>query len=170
MAGGCEARWRVKEWTKKFNPAVDNPTVAVPKPKPKGNEGVKVRRSDEGRPGVPMGDHEGSRGMKAGSWEGRRRESPPRKPKKEVGSTGRGGRITRGEAERSRQRNWERRDGEVGGLGVEECRRRAGERRYWARRPRAKTMVESKASAGKPEPGSRGRSGNKTAKGGKARR
>jgi hypothetical protein len=28
-------------------------------------------------------------------------------------------------------------------------------------------MVESKASAGKPEPGSRGRSGNKTAKGGK---
>ena len=24
-----------------------------------------------------MGEHEGSRGMKAGSWEGRRRESPP---------------------------------------------------------------------------------------------
>jgi hypothetical protein len=23
-----------------------------------------------------MGDHEGSRGMKVGSWEGRRRESP----------------------------------------------------------------------------------------------
>ena len=35
MAGGWEAGWRVKEWTKKFNPAVDNPTVAVPKPKPK---------------------------------------------------------------------------------------------------------------------------------------
>ena len=47
MAGGCKARWRLKEWTKEFNPAVDNPTVAVPKPKPKGNEGVKVRRSDE---------------------------------------------------------------------------------------------------------------------------
>jgi hypothetical protein len=47
MAGGWGARWRVKEWTKKFNPAVDNPTVAVPKPKPKGNEGVKVGRGDE---------------------------------------------------------------------------------------------------------------------------
>ena len=50
MAGGREARWRVEEWTKKFNPAVDNnPTVAVskPKPKPKGNEGVKVGRGDE---------------------------------------------------------------------------------------------------------------------------
>ena len=47
MAGGWEAGWRVKEGTKKFNPAVDNPTVAVPKPKPKGNEGVKVRRGNE---------------------------------------------------------------------------------------------------------------------------
>ena len=39
-----------------------------------------------------MGDHEGSRGMKAGSWEGRRWESvaPPPKPKKKVGSGGRG--------------------------------------------------------------------------------
>ena len=37
-----------------------------------------------------MGDHEGRRGMKAGTWEGRRRESPPPKPKKEVGSGGRG--------------------------------------------------------------------------------
>ena len=42
--GGREARWRVEEWKKKFNPAVDNPTVAVPKLKPKGNEGVKVGR------------------------------------------------------------------------------------------------------------------------------
>ena len=36
-----------------------------------------------------MGDHEGSRGKRAGSWEGVRRESPP-KPKKEVGNRGRG--------------------------------------------------------------------------------
>ncbi len=47
MAGGWEAGWRVKELTKKYNPAVDNPAVAVPKPKPKGNEGVKVRRGGE---------------------------------------------------------------------------------------------------------------------------
>ena len=67
-----------------------------------------------------MGDHEGSKGMRAGSWEGG-------KPKKEVGSRGRGGRITRGEAEKSRQRNWERRVGEVGEVGVEESGRRAGE-------------------------------------------
>ena len=53
-----------------------------------------------------MGDHEGSRGMRAGSWEGVRRESPP-KPKKEVGSRGREGRNTRGEAEKSRQGNWD---------------------------------------------------------------
>ncbi len=94
MAGGCEARWRVKEWTKKFNPVVDNPMVAVPKPKPKGNEGVKVGGGDEhlGRvrvgeepvpfllghgSGVPMGDHEGSRRKRAESWEGGRTESPP---------------------------------------------------------------------------------------------
>ena len=43
-----------------------------------------------------MGDHEKSRGMKAGSWEGRRRESPP-KPKKEVKSGGRGGAESLGE-------------------------------------------------------------------------
>ena len=59
---------------------------------------------------------------------------------------GGGGRSTRGEAERSRQRNWERRDGEVGKVGVEESGRRAGECRYWARRPRERTMVESEAS------------------------
>ena len=47
VAGGWEARWRVKKWTKKFNPPVDNLTVAVPKPKLKGNEGVKVGRGDE---------------------------------------------------------------------------------------------------------------------------
>jgi len=29
------------------DPAVSNPPVAVPKPKPEGNEGVKVRRGDE---------------------------------------------------------------------------------------------------------------------------
>ena len=93
------------------------------------------------------------------------RAPPPPKPKKEVGSGGRGGRITRGEAERSRQRNWERRDGEVGEVGVEESGRRAGECRYWARRPRERTMVKSEAGTRKPEPGSRGRSRNKTAKG-----
>ena len=96
MAGGYEARWRVKEWTKKFNPAVDNPTVAVPKPKPKGNEGAEVGGGDKhlgrvrvgeepvpflhkvGRSGVPMGDHEGSREKRAGleGREGGRRESP----------------------------------------------------------------------------------------------
>ena len=65
-----------------------------------------------------------------------------------------GGQNHWGEAERSRKRNWERRDGEVG-----ECR-------YWARIPRERTMVESEAGAGRPEPGSRGRSMNKMAKGG----
>jgi hypothetical protein len=39
--------WRVEQWTKKFNPAVDNPTITVLKPKPKGNEEVKVGRGDE---------------------------------------------------------------------------------------------------------------------------
>jgi hypothetical protein len=108
VAGGWEAGWRVKEWTKKFNPAVDNPTVAVPKPKPRGNEGVKVRRGDEhlGRARVDKepvpflhGHVEGldvreyrweTTREAAGSWEGRRRKSPPPKPKKEVGSSGRG--------------------------------------------------------------------------------
>ena len=56
MAGGCEARWRVKEWTKEFDPAVDNPTVAVPKPKPKGNEGVKVGGGDEHLGRVRVGE------------------------------------------------------------------------------------------------------------------
>jgi hypothetical protein len=56
MAGGWEARWRVKEWTKKFNPAVEDPTVAVPKPKPKGNEGVKVGRDDEHLGRVRVGE------------------------------------------------------------------------------------------------------------------
>ena len=56
MAGGWEARWRFKEWTKKFNPAVDNPTVAVPKPKPKGKEGVKVGRGDEHLGRVRVGE------------------------------------------------------------------------------------------------------------------
>ena len=100
VARGREARWRVEEWTKKFNPAVDNPTVAVPKLKPKGNEGVKVERGDEN-------------------------------------------------------------------LG----RARAGDCRYWARKPRQRTMAFSKASAErKKEPGSRGRSRNKTAQEGKTRR
>ncbi len=45
-------------------------------------------------------------------------------------AAGGGGRITRGEAERSRERNWERQDGEVGEVGVEESGRRAGECRY----------------------------------------
>ena len=71
-----------------------------------------------------MGEREGSRGMRAGSWEGGRKESRP--PEAEEGG-GRGGRITRGEAEKSRQRNWERRGGEVDEVGVEESGRRAGE-------------------------------------------
>ena len=56
MAGGWEARWRFKEWTKKFYPAVDNPTVAVPKPKPKGKEGVKVGIGDEHLGRVRVGE------------------------------------------------------------------------------------------------------------------
>ena len=60
MAGGYEARWRVKEWTKKFNPAVDNPTVAVPKPKPKpkpkGNEGAEVGGGDKHLGRVRVGE------------------------------------------------------------------------------------------------------------------
>ena len=73
-----------------------------------------------------MGDHEGSRGMRAGSWEGGRKESPP-EAEEGGGKPREGGRITRGEAEKSRQRNWERRGGEVGEVGVKESGRRAGE-------------------------------------------
>ncbi len=58
MAGDREARWRFEEWTKKFNPAVDNPTVAVSKPKPKGDEGVKVGRGDEHLRRARVGDEE----------------------------------------------------------------------------------------------------------------
>ena len=155
MAGGWEARWRFKEWTKKFYPAVDNPTVAVPKPKPKGKEGVKVGIGDEHLGRVRVGEEPvpflhghvvgldvrefrwettreaGEREQKVGRAGGGRRESPPpRKPKKEVGSRERGGKNTRGEAEKSRERNWERQDGEVGEVGNEESGRRAGECRY----------------------------------------
>ena len=47
MAGCKKIGWRVEEGTQKADPAVNNPPVAVPKPKPEGNEGVKVRRGDE---------------------------------------------------------------------------------------------------------------------------
>ena len=116
-----------------------------------------------------MGDHEGSRGKRAGSWEGGRRESPP-EVEEGGGKPREGGQNTRGEAEKSRRGDRDRRDGEVGEVGVEESGLRAGECRYWARRPRERTMVKSEAGAGKPEPGSRGRSRNETAKGGKTRR
>ena len=117
MAGGCEARWRVKEWTKELNPAVDNPTVAVPKPKPKptGNEGVKVGGGDEhlGRVRVSeepvpfLHGHVEGLDVREFRWEttreaGEREQEVGRagggratpKPKKEVGSRGRGDRIT----------------------------------------------------------------------------
>ena len=32
------------KWTKKVDPAVDNPPVAAPKPKPEGDERLKVSR------------------------------------------------------------------------------------------------------------------------------
>ena len=47
MAGCEKIGWRVEEGTQKADPAVNNPPVAVPKLKPEGNEGVKVRRGDE---------------------------------------------------------------------------------------------------------------------------
>ena len=43
-----------------------------------------------------MGDHEGSKGMRAGSWEGRRRESPP-EAEEGGGSRRRGGAESLGE-------------------------------------------------------------------------
>jgi hypothetical protein len=49
-----------------------------------------------------MGDHEGSRGKRAGSWEGGRRESPP-EAEEGGGKPREGGKNTRGEAEKSRQ-------------------------------------------------------------------
>ena len=39
--------WRVEERTKKTDPAVDNPAVAVPKLKAEGNERVEVSSGDE---------------------------------------------------------------------------------------------------------------------------
>jgi hypothetical protein len=56
MAGRWDARWRVTEWTKTFDPAVDNPTVTVPKPKPKDNYEVKVGRGDEHLGRVRVGE------------------------------------------------------------------------------------------------------------------
>ena len=47
MAGCEKIERRVEEGTQKADSAVNNPPVTVPKPKPKGNEGVKVRRGDE---------------------------------------------------------------------------------------------------------------------------
>ena len=103
-------------------------TVAVPKPKPKGNEGVKVGGGDEHLGRVRVGEepvpflhgHLEGLDVREFRWEttreagereqkvGRagRRRAPP-KPKKEVGSRGREGRNTRGEAEKSRQGNWD---------------------------------------------------------------
>ena len=47
MAGCEKIERRVEEGTQKADSAVNNPPVTVPKPKPKGNEGVEVRRGDE---------------------------------------------------------------------------------------------------------------------------
>ncbi len=47
MVGGEKIGWRVEERTQKADPAVNNPPVAVPKPKPEGNKGVKVGSGDE---------------------------------------------------------------------------------------------------------------------------
>ncbi len=103
MAGCEKIERRVEEGTQKADSAVNNPPVTVPKPKPKGNEGVEVRRGDEsvGRARVgeeplpilhgqvegldvgeidPTEGHDENRGMPAGSWEGGgigRKESPP---------------------------------------------------------------------------------------------
>jgi hypothetical protein len=118
--------------------------------------------SSDGRP-------RGKQGKESRKLGGREEGEPP-EAEEGGGKPREGGRNTRGEAEKSRQGSWDRRDGEVGEVGVEESGLRAGECRYWARRPRERTMVKSEAGAGKPEPGGRGRSRNKTAKGGKTRR
>ena len=56
MAGCEKIERRVEEGTQKADSAVNNPPVAVPKPKPEGNEGVKVRRGDERVGRVRVGD------------------------------------------------------------------------------------------------------------------
>ncbi len=38
MVRSRKTEWRVEEWTKKVDPEGDNPLVAVPKPKPEGDE------------------------------------------------------------------------------------------------------------------------------------
>ncbi len=92
--------------TKEFDPAVDNPTVAVPKPKPKGNEGVKVGGGDEHIGRVRVGEepvpflhgHVEGLDVREFRWE-TTREAGERE--QEVGRAG-GGR-----APRSRRRRWE---------------------------------------------------------------
>ena len=46
-AGNRQIRWRVEERTKKADPAVNDPAVAIQKPKQKGGERVEIRGGDE---------------------------------------------------------------------------------------------------------------------------
>ena len=159
-AGNRQIRWRVEERTKKADPAVNGPAVAIQKPKPKGGERVEIGGGDErcdqarvdeepvplrscmamlkgwmfgsfhGRPR----EKQGNESKKLGARGGEREREPLPEPKKEVGSRGREGRIT-GERPKGAGKEYgrQRRDGEVG---VEVSGGRAGECRYWAWRRR----------------------------------
>ena len=86
MARAGRIGWRVEERPKKTDPAVDNPAVAVPKLKSKGNKGVEVGSGDKrlGRAGIgeetvpvlhghvkrlDVGEFRGETEMKAGESE-----------------------------------------------------------------------------------------------------
>ncbi len=91
--------------------------------------------SSDGRP-------RGKQGKESRKLGGREEGEPP-EAEEGGGKPREGGRNTRGEAEKSRQGNWDRWDGNVGEVGVEESGLRAEECRYWARRPSERTMVKS---------------------------
>ena len=134
--------WRVEEWTKKVDPAVNNPPIAVPKPKSEGNEGVKVGsggecigRMRDGEEPVPIlhgqvegldveGQDENREGKqevgRAGGSEGGRAPGPPPppKPEKEVRDISGRGSTVGGEANQSGKGYWKQdREGIVEGNG-----------------------------------------------------
>ncbi len=89
MARTGKTGWRVEKRMKKTDPVVDNPAVAVPKLKSKGNKRVEVGSGDKrlgrARVGeetvpvrrwrVPRGDRDESRGKRAENWESEGKES-----------------------------------------------------------------------------------------------